>query len=154
MTLWCFNITRLPKTIFQDSNWTYYYRQTDHCLSPGSLGINVCLYTFLLMGQDMIYLRSVFRPWCVLTVGCWMCWSVIALTSAISLCCAVHRIKSTGAWVDLQGLRVPWTLQRLLWPAVSGSGRPALKLSKYGGTQSLMRFVLSQLCFKQDSDSP
>lgn len=51
-------------------------------------------------------------------------------------------------------VQVPWTLERLSWPAVLGSGRLALKLSKYGGLQTVLKSVLSQLCCKQSSDTP
>lgn len=68
------------------------------------------------------------------------------------LCCAQEQ--RTRAQLDLQSLRVPWTLGRLFWMVVLGLGRPALKLSKYGGTQCVLKSVLSQLCFKQCSDIP
>lgn len=52
------------------------------------------VYAFFLCLSKIQYLINIFSTWCLLALGCWICllW-VVALSSAISPPCPVHRMR-------------------------------------------------------------
>lgn len=80
-----------------------------------------------------------------------MCWSVIALASATH-----HVVLCTGSENESMSgpTKSPSSLDFGEIVLASSFGLRQARLSKYGGTQSVLKSVLSQLCCKQSSDIP